>query len=91
MTKLELIRELSESMNISQELCKATLNALFDSILEMMDENNRFIQTGFGSFRTEVSNERESFNPHLKKHVLLPKKRKLKFKPSAKLKAEINE
>jgi len=91
MNKHELIKELASSLNISQILCQKVLAVFLENIILLMEQGNKYNQTGFGTFRTEIVNKRISFNPALKKTMLLPKKRKMKFKASAKLKEFINE
>ena len=91
MNKQELVSELSKNLNITQKSCRQALDSFLEEIVEVLEEGKQYSQTGFGSFRTEVSNERISYNPALKKKMILPRKRKIKFRPSAKLKESINE
>ncbi|MDC7233833.1 MAG: HU family DNA-binding protein [Spirochaetales bacterium] len=91
MNKQELVRELSQTLDISQKTVRHTLDALLEEVVQVLEEGENYTQTGFGTFRTEVSQERISYNPSLKRRMLLPKKRKVKFRPSAKLKGRINE
>ncbi len=78
-------------MDLPQKTVRTTLDAFFEEIVEVLEGGENYTQTGFGTFRTEVCDERISYNPAIKKKMLLPKKRKIKFRPSAKLKERINE
>lgn len=91
MNKQELVRELSQTLNLPQKTVRGTLDALLEEVVLILEEGDNYTQTGFGTFRTEVAGERVSYNPALRRKMLFPKKRKLKFRASAKLKDRINE
>jgi len=91
MNKQELIRELSQTLDISQKTVRNTLDALLEEVVLILEEGDNYTQTGFGTFRAEVAKERISYNPALKRKMVLPKKKKVKFKASAKFKDRINE
>ena len=91
MTKQELIRELANRLSLSQKTVKQVTDTVLEEICLVLEEDESYSQTGFGSFKTEVKKERISYNPTAKKKMLLPKKRKILFRPSSLLKGEINE
>ncbi|MDA3958926.1 HU family DNA-binding protein [Oceanispirochaeta sp.] len=91
MNKQELVKELSQSLDMPQKDIRDVLNAFMEEIVLVMEEGERYNQTGFGTFKTEIANERISYNPSLRKKMKLPPKRKVKFRPSAKFKEKINE
>jgi len=91
MNKQELVRELSKSLDISQKSVRNTLDALLEEVVLILEEGDNYTQTGFGTFRTEVANERVSYNPAIRRKMLLPKKKRVKFKASAKFKDRVNE
>ncbi len=91
MTKQELVSEMAETLKISKKQCKETLNAMLEEIIQALSEGKRFVQPGFGTFKTTETNEHIGRNPITQKKMLYPKKIKLKFKASDKLKGEINE
>ena len=62
-----------------------------EEIVLIMEEGQQYKQTGFGTFKTVLTEERVSYNPALKKKMRLPVKKKIKFRPSSKLKERINE
>jgi len=91
MNKQELVKELSQTLEIPQKDVRVILDAYLEEILLILEEGQQYKQTGFGTFRTVLSSERISYNPALKKKMRLPVRKKIKFKPSSKLKERINE
>lgn len=91
MTKQELVAEMAAELGISKKKCNETLNAMLEEIVFALETGKRFTQAGFGSFKAEETKERAGRNPATGKKMLYPKKIKLKFKASEKLKDEINE
>lgn len=91
MNKQELVSELSKNLNITQKSCRQALDGFLEEVVEALEEGKNYSQTGFGSFRTELKQERVSYNPALKKKMILPRKKRIKFRPSSKLKERINE
>lgn len=91
MTKQELIAEMSRELSLTKKKTSETLNAMIEEISSVLESGGKFVQLGFGTFKTSESKEREGINPATKKRMLYPKKIRLKFKPSRNLKDEINE
>ena len=91
MTKYELIGEMANELSLSRKKCGETLNLMIEEIVSALEKGRRFIQPGFGSFKTVDVNERTRRNPLTGKLMLCPKKRRLKFRTSDILKEEINE
>lgn len=91
MTKQELVNEMANALGLSKKKCNETLNAMLEEIVLALEAGNKFIQPGFGSLKTAEAKERIGRNPATGKKMLYPKKIKLKFKASEKLKDEINE
>ena len=91
MTKQELVSEMAGELGITKKQCSQTLNTMLEEIIRALETGGKFVQPGFGTFKTQESEERTGRNPLTGKKMLYPKKRKLKFKPSDILKDEINE
>ncbi|MBN2051798.1 MAG: HU family DNA-binding protein [Spirochaetales bacterium] len=91
MTKQELIKELAARSEITQKDAREVLEAILEEIVLILEEGDHYNQPGFGTFRSEIKNERISYNPSLKKRMRLPVSRKATFRPSEKLKRRINE
>lgn len=91
MTKQELVSEMATELGLTKKKCNETLNTMLEEIVVALEAGNRFIQPGFGTFKPVETKERAGRNPVNGKKMLYPKKIKLKFKASVKLKDEINE
>lgn len=91
MTKHELISEMSQELGITQKKCNETLNVMIEEIVSALESGSKFVQPGFGTFKTTETKERIGRNLANGKNMLYPKKRKLRFKSSEMLKDEINE
>ena len=91
MNKQELIRTLANKFSLPQKTVKSVLDTALEEIVLVMEEGEGYSHTGFGTFRTEISKERLSYNPAKKKRMILPKKNKVHFRPSSILKGKINE
>lgn len=91
MTKHELVTEMSENLGISKKQCTETLNVMIEEIVSTLEEGGKYTHPGFGTFKTQETKERIGRNPSTGQRVLYPKKIRLRFKTSDKLKGEINE
>lgn len=91
MTKQELVSEMATELGLSKKKCNETLNAMLEEIVLALEAGNKFVQPGFGSFKAAEAKERIGRNPATGKKMLYPKKIRLKFKASEKLKDKINE
>lgn len=91
MTKHELVSEMSRELGITQKKCGETLNVMLEEIVRTLEIGGKYVQPGFGTFKTADVKERVGRNPATGKKMLYPKKRRLRFKVSDVLKDEINE
>lgn len=91
MTKKEMVQEMAQSLGISQKQCGETLNVMLEEILKELEMGGKFVAQGFGTFKCVDTNERVARNPSNNVMLLIPKKRKLRFKISSVFKGEINE
>ena len=91
MTKYELVSEMAENLEISKKKCTEAFNVMIEEIVSTLEEGGRFTQNGFGTFKVQETNERVGFNPQTGQKLIYPKKMRVRFKLSPKLKDEINE
>ncbi len=90
MTKQELIKELAISLEISQVKANDIFSLFLEEVILTLEEGEQVSHLGFGSFKAEVIPGRVRFNPSTKEEMLYPTSRKLRFRPSDKLKADLN-
>tara|TARA_B100000963_G_C22595145_1_gene657453 strand:- start:50 stop:322 length:273 start_codon:yes stop_codon:yes gene_type:complete len=80
--------------NISSEtfLSKPTSKSILENFLKLI-KNNRFKTikiSNFGSFYIHTSPKRVGRNPKTKQEFTIPRRKKLKFKPSSSIKDILN-
>ncbi len=91
MTTNELITILSERLDCTQVESKKTFDSTMEIFKEIIGKENVFSLPKFGTFSTKKKNKRKSFNPKLNKHLELPAKNVLTFKPSNFLKEQVKD
>jgi len=91
MTKEDIIKKISEKMNITQVETKNLFHSAFDVLIDILSKGDSFTEQGFGTFSVVKLEKRKGFNPLIEKWMMLPPKLKPKFKPSEILKEEVNK
>ncbi|HOV13750.1 MAG TPA: HU family DNA-binding protein [Spirochaetota bacterium] len=91
MKKDEIVKKLSEKLNITQVESKRIFDSVFDVLTDILSKGNTFTETGFGTFSVVEINKRKGFNPLIHKWMMLPPKLKPKFRASEHLKEEVNK
>lgn len=90
MTKKDMLRAIAEEMDITQVRAKALFDAFFGELETILVEGDSFTEYGFGTFSVEEQDARKQYNPATGRMMLLPKRMRVRFKPSEVLKDEIN-
>ena len=90
MTKQELLNEMSQELGLTKKKTGESLSVMLEEIVSTLESGGKFVQPGFGTFKTCETKEREGINPATGKRMLYPKKIKMRFKPSPNLKDDIN-
>jgi len=91
MTKADLIEEVARVVEFTRKESEVIVEAIFDSIVKSLKENDKIEIRGFGSFRTRQRQARIGRNPKTGARVEVPAKRIPYFKPSKELKDLVNE
>ena len=81
MNKNDLINQLTRTLGSKRE-AKQALENIFSAMREALCSNEKVIISGFGSFNVKFYRAKKIVNPRTKKLMLIPPKRKIKFKPS---------
>lgn len=89
MTYTQLVKALAERFNWSQAEIKRVLQSSFEVIRNMLDHGDRVILKDLGTLDTNLNKPRRSFNPQIKKPILLPTKKIVTFNPSSVLKNHV--
>lgn len=90
MTKLELIRAISDKTQITQNDVKSILDALADVTLEQLNTVGEFSVLGLGKLKVKHNEARVRRNPRTGENFDAPAKNSLTFKASKYAKEGIN-
>ena len=91
MNKKEMIKILSEKMDITQSETKELMDATFDVLSDLLAKGFSFNVQNFGTFSVSQLDKRKGYNPLLNKWMMLPPKLKPRFKASDALKERVNK
>ncbi len=90
MTKADLIEEVSRVVEMTRKDSEVIVEAIFDSVVKSLHNDDKVEIRGFGSFRTRQRQPRIGRNPKTGARVEVPAKRIPYFKPSKELKDLVN-
>ncbi|MBQ9238153.1 MAG: HU family DNA-binding protein [Treponema sp.] len=90
MNRKEMVRELSDSLELDKTACAVLIDTVQDEIIAILARGGKFTHSHFGSFSTTIVAEHEGRNPRTGERLRIPKKRKVKFTPAKALKENIN-
>ena len=91
MTKADLIEEVARVVEFTRKESEIIVEAIFDSVVNALREDDKIEIRGFGSFRTRQRQSRIGRNPKTGARVDVPAKRVPYFKPSKELKDLVTE
>ncbi len=91
MKKSMLISEVAEKTGLPRGEVEVIVNSMLDSVTEALKAREAVSFIGFGSFVPVKKNAREIYIPGTTKKVKVEEKYGIRFKPSKKLKAIIEE
>lgn len=81
MTKNDLTDKISKMLPSKKEAV-AVVNELFKQIQIALKDGQKVVITGFGSFNLITTKTKKGRNPKTGKTIILPPKKKIKFKQS---------
>ena len=80
MTKKEIVRLISDELNLSQQDVKRVVQKTFDAVIDTLSKDGRIELRNFGVFEVKVRKARKARNPRTGEEVLVPSKRVVTFK-----------
>lgn len=86
MNNKEFIAELAQRSGYSAKTTTQMSNALVDTMVSILENDETLTVVGFGSFEVKLKKERILVNPQSKQKMLVPPKLSLSFKPNTSLK-----
>jgi Bacterial nucleoid DNA-binding protein len=90
MNKGDLASALSEKVEMTKSDAASTIDALFEIITEQMVAGQEVRVTGFGTFTSIATKEREGRNPRTGEKMHIPASNQPKFKAFKALKDALN-
>ena len=90
MTKVELIKAVSEAKGITIKEATADVDLIIGLIEAELVKGNDVALHGFGSLKTVERKERECLNPQTKQKMVVPAKKTVTFKVAKGLKDKVN-
>lgn len=91
MNKSDLISKLAESMNISKTEAGRAVKNVFEIMADCLEQKQCVRLHGLGTFEVCTVPERIAINPKTKDEVFVPQHYRIAFRPSNKLRNNLNE
>ncbi len=92
MTKVHIVKAVySRVGGFSKEESAALVDLVFDTIKETLGRGERVKLTGFGNFALRDKQARRGRNPRTGEEITIDPRRVLVWKPSARLRGEVND
>ena len=89
MNKLELVKEMAEATNLTIKSTEAALDALINSITQVLSQEDKLTLVGFGTFEISKRAARVGRNPKTGETIDIPAATTPKFKPGKSLKEAV--
>ncbi|HOJ12273.1 MAG TPA: HU family DNA-binding protein [Clostridiales bacterium] len=86
MNKTELVNSISAKTGLSKKNSEAALNAFVSSVEESLQNGEKVVLVGFGTFEVRERAERKGRNPQTKEEIVIPASKAPVFKAGKGLK-----
>jgi DNA-binding protein HU-beta len=91
MNKTELVSAVAEKADLTKANAQIAVEAVIDSIIDALSEQDKVQLVGFGTFAVADRKERKSQNPQTKEPLLIPAHQVPVFRPSSALKEKVQK
>ncbi len=89
MTKKEIVKQISDRLNLTQLKTKDIVQQTFDAIVETLLEEGRIELRNFGVFEVKQRKARKARNPRTGERVDVPPKNVVTFKPGKEMEEKV--
>ena len=86
MNKTELVNSIATKTGMSKKNSESALNAVISSIEESLQNGEKVVLVGFGTFEVRERAERKGRNPQTKEEIIIPASKAPVFKAGKGLK-----
>ncbi len=90
MNKTELIAAVAEKTELTKKDSEKAVNAVFESIAESLEKEEKVVIVGFGTFEVRQRAERMGRNPSTKDVIKIPASKAPAFRAGKNLKERVN-
>ena len=91
MTKADFINHLATKLNMTKTEADNVFVTVFETLTEVLADQDKMMIPGFGTFSTKVREERAGRNPSTGKEMVIPRSVVANFKPAPQLKEKLNK
>lgn len=91
MTKKEIVKEISEALQMTQLKTKEIVQKTFDAIVKTLVEDGRIELRNFGVFEVKKRAARKARNPRTGDKVFVPEKFVVTFKPGKEMEEKVRQ
>lgn len=91
MNKTELVNSIASKSGLNKKNSEAALNALLASVEETLENGEKVVLVGFGTFEVRKRAARKGRNPQTKKEITIPASKAPVFKAGKGLKDIVNK
>ena len=89
MTKADLVAQIAARANMTKAAAERSLNAMLESVQEMLAEDGKLTLTG--TFAAETRQERQGRNPRTGEVITIAASKVVRFRPGKMLKDALNK
>ena len=89
LTKLELVNELIETLDIKKEVSKKLVDVFFEELRSVLEQGKQIKLSGFGRFELRDKTSRPGRNPKTGEEIPITARRVVTFRSGQKLKARV--
>ena len=90
MSKSDTIKAVSEKTGLTQQETEKIYDAFVGILTDHLADDKGFTLPGLGSFHSRIRESYQTYNPHYKGMIQLPRKKVVQFQQSSTLKEELN-
>lgn len=90
LTKSDLVRILSEDLDLTIVESRTIMDSLLDIIIEGLQQERKILISDFGSFQVSIRESFQGYNPHDGQIITIPRRILPVFKSGKSLKQRLN-
>ncbi len=89
MNKVELVAGLAKKTGLTKQEAEKAFDSVFDVIMEALEEGEKVIISGFGTFEVKKRKSHEGHDPRTKEKIHIPEMKAATFKVGKELRERV--